>query len=858
MAVSWNIFTRDVGRILRTPKVWVIVIGVLITPALYSWVNVAAFWDPYGNTENIRVAVVNEDDGGTSEFTGPIDVGKQMMGQLEENDQLGWQFMDDDEADDALRKGDVAATITVPPTFSSDILSMFGGTYSQPTITYQVNEKKSAISPKITDQAATTLDATITSVFKETVAESVTTELRDAGGSLSDRLTGAGDRTANAFDETAGTMESAQEEVGRIQQRLDDARPTIAATQDALRSVDATLGDATTALDQVQSIMTEVQEQVTSFSDAATAAYVEGTTALADGTASANAAISSVTGELDRAGAGLGTATREASGIVRQADQAIDQLEKLLGNAAMTPGVSGPLNDTLNDLRERNATNQQLLDDLNGLQGNASDTVSAVDAAADALAQATGDTRDRAQGLRSSVNDSLPALNSAINRVNTTAGAFSSALSSQRTLLGESVTLLDGLDRQIGTSQEVLGNFKNDLSGIEDGLKTARADVLALNAASGDGILGTVSNLDSVGISEFMATPAEVESHAVYPVANYGSGMAGLFTNLSLWIGAFMLMVIFRTEVDTAGLRKLTVAQAYRGRFILLAVLSTFQGLVVSVGNMVMGVQSVNPVAFVATCVVIALCYLSIIYALISALGNIGRIIAVVLAFLQIPGASGMYPIEMTPDFFQALHPVLPLTYGIDALRETIGGFYGDHYLKAMGTLVLMAVISFVLGTLLRRGLSNVKGMVNRQHAASGLVLNDQVEVVGSSYRLTDVIHAMRDREAFREEIDNRWKPLRTNYPTLLRGAVITGVVGIVVLCVLARVYTDEKAALFGIMCLWCLLIVGFIAALEYVKQSFAHVQELTDLSEEELREAAVAQSARRKTYSMDGDGDNA
>ncbi|MDN6707380.1 YhgE/Pip domain-containing protein [Corynebacterium glyciniphilum] len=853
MAVSWNIFTRDVGRILRTPKVWVIVIGVLITPALYSWVNVAAFWDPYGNTQNVGVAVVNEDEGGTSDITGPIDVGGQMMDQLEQNDQLGWQFMDEDEADDALKKGDVSASITVPASFSSDILSMFEGTYSQPTIQYQVNEKKSAISPKITDQGATTLDSTITSVFKETVSEAVTTQLRDAGGSLGDRLNNAGDRTANAFDETAGTMASAQDEVTRVQERLDGTRPTIAATQDALRSVDATLGDATTALDQVQSIMTEVQEQVSSFSDAATSAYIEGTTALADGTASANAAISSVTGELERAGSGLDTATREVSGIVRQADQAISQLQSLLDNAAVTPGVSGPLRDTLNELQERNATNQELLDELSGLQGNASDTVSSVNAAADALAAATSDTRDRAQGLRTSVSDSLPALNSAINQVNSTAGAFSSALSSQRTLLGESITLLDGVDRQIGTSQDVLGSFKNDLSGIEDGLKTARADVLALSASSGDGILGTVSNLDSVGISEFMATPAEVESHAVYPVANYGSGMAGLFTNLSLWIGAFILMVIFRTEVDTARLKKLTVAQAYRGRFILLAVLSTCQGVVVSVGNLVIGVQTVNPVAFIATCVAIGLCYLSIVYALISALGNIGRGIAVVLAFLQIPGASGLYPIEMTPDFFQALHPILPLTYGIDALRETIGGFYGNHYWKAMGTLLVMAVLSFVLGTLLRRGLSNVKGMVNRQHAASGLIVDDQVEVVGSSYRLTDVIHAMRDRDAFRNEIDNRWKPLRENYPTLLRAAIITGVVGIVILCVLARIYTDEKALIFGLVCLWCLLIVGVIAALEYVKQSFAHVQELSDLSEEELQEAADTQSARPKTYSLDG-----
>ncbi|MDN6620295.1 MAG: YhgE/Pip family protein, partial [Corynebacterium variabile] len=119
---SWSVFARDAGRLLRTPKVWVIVIGVLFTPALYAWVNVAAFWDPYGNTGNIRVAVVNEDKGGDSDLTGELDVGARVVDQLKENDQLGWQFMDADEADDALHKGDVYASITVPDTFTSDIL----------------------------------------------------------------------------------------------------------------------------------------------------------------------------------------------------------------------------------------------------------------------------------------------------------------------------------------------------------------------------------------------------------------------------------------------------------------------------------------------------------------------------------------------------------------------------------------------------------------------------------------------------------------------------------------------------------------------------------------------------------------
>lgn len=837
-------FTRDLARLGKTPKVWAIIIGVLFTPALYAWFNVAAFWDPYENTGNIDVAVVNEDEGGDSDLTGPLDVGDQLVDQLKENDQLGWQFMDADEADDALKSGDVFGTITVPDTFSSDILSMFQGTYSAPTLQYQVNEKQSAISPKITDQGATTLDTTINSVVKEKVAEAVTTQLSESGGDLEGRLGSAQDGAANAFDETSGTMSSIRDEITRIQGGVDRAGPTIENTQKALNSVDTALGDADTALGEVQSVMTEVQTQVSNFTDAATTAYLESTGALAEGTSSANAAISSVTGELERAEAGIDTATREASAFVGQGDRAIGQLQSLIDGAALAPGAAQPLQDALDDLESQNASNGELIDSLEALQNDAGDALGAVNGASSALEDATDATQGSARDLQSSVRDAMPRLNAAINQVNATAGNFSGALGSTRTMLDEANGLLDGVHGQLGDVNDVLDEFAGEVSGIEDGLGTAKTDILALDASSEGSLLDTVTNLDSMGISRFVASPAEMKSNAVFPVEHYGSGMAALFTNLSLWIGGFMLLVIFRTEVDTAGIRRLTVGQAYRGRLMLLAPLALGQAGVVALGDLVLGVQTANAFAFVGTCMLIGLAYLLIIYGLIAAFGHIGRIIAVVLAFLQIPGASGMYPIEMTPGFFQQIYPLLPFTYGIDAMRETIGGFYSDHYWKAMGTLLGMALVALVLGTLLRRWLSNVNMQVNKELEDGGLIINERVEVVGSSYRLTDVIHAMRDRDAFREELDNRWKPLRENYHKLLRLAVIIGLVGVLLLGVIARFVTDQKALVFGIMCLWMLLVVGFIAGLEYVKRSFAHAQELSELPEKELQEAVIAQGA--------------
>lgn len=103
-----------------------------------------------------------------------------------------------------------------------------------------------------------------------------------------------------------------------------------------------------------------------------------------------------------------------------------------------------------------------------------------------------------------------------------------------------------------------------------------------------------------------------------------------------------MLLIIYRSEVD-GGAR--TVRQAYTARYLFLGIMAVAQALIVSVGNLAFGVETVSPAAYVATAALIALAYLSIIFFLVSTFGHIGRVIAVVLAFIQIPpGASGSIP----------------------------------------------------------------------------------------------------------------------------------------------------------------------------------------------------------------------
>ena len=69
------VLKRDFLRILKAPASIVVVLALIVLPSLYTWFNVVGFWDPYGNTGNLRVCVVNEDEGSSSNCTTTISSG---------------------------------------------------------------------------------------------------------------------------------------------------------------------------------------------------------------------------------------------------------------------------------------------------------------------------------------------------------------------------------------------------------------------------------------------------------------------------------------------------------------------------------------------------------------------------------------------------------------------------------------------------------------------------------------------------------------------------------------------------------------------------------------------------------------
>ena len=82
--------------------------------------------------------------------------------------------------------------------------------------------------------------------------------------------------------------------------------------------------------------------------------------------------------------------------------------------------------------------------------------------------------------------------------------------------------------------------------------------------------------------------------------------------------------------------------------------------------------------------------FVAIIQALNAWLGTVGEFIGLVLMLVQLVTAGGTFPWETIPEPLRSLHWFLPMTYGVDALRQSLYG--GELWIVARDLAVLSAV----------------------------------------------------------------------------------------------------------------------------------------------------------------------
>lgn len=834
-----SIFIRDVRRILRNPIALIVIIGICAIPSLYAWYSIAANWDPYGSTSGIKVAVVDEDRGYSDPALGDIDVGAEVVSELKSNEDLGWTLTDRADAEDGVASGRYYAAIVMPESFSEDFASVLSAERRQPILEYYVNEKRSAVAPKVTDTGAETVERQIDESFVQTVSSVAVSILQDAGKAVDGEAARSdaelADRTADAI---AG-IDSVRSLLSRSGEDIANCQEASASARDALTSLKDEIPNLTSALDTAQKSLLNARSDSGGFASSVNVQASEALGTLGSVSAKTNAAIASASSNVQSAQGRIDAALEEAEGIV---DLNAALVEGLAPLAESHPELS----DALASLEARSTEAQRTVEDLRTAAQDVSTTASAIEAASKSMNDSVSESTTLiTDAQRQFMESALPRFSSGLDELALSCGQLSGSLAALSPAVDQALALLDQLDGVLEQTQATTQSADGDLAALAERLGSITTDLTALSDSLSLEAISRTLGMDPQSVGEFMSSPVKLSSEAVYPIDAYGSGVAPFYTNLAIWVGGFVLIAILKLEVDREGLDRVTPTQAYLGRWLLFVVLGLVQALIVCAGDLAIGVQCAEPALFVLAGMFISFVYVNVIFALAITFKHIGKALAVILLIMQIPGSSGMYPIEMMPAFFQALHPFLPFTYGIEAMRETIGGMYGMNYATALAHLALFVPASLLVGLAIRPYLLNLNLLFDRKLAQTDLMVCEESDGTPvERYRLRTVVRALLDNEAYRARLAARTESFERRYPRLVKGGLIalfTAPVVMLAAVSVANPDVETKILMLALFVALVVLIVSYLIVLEYVRDSLAYQARLSRLDEEELHDTARA-----------------
>ena len=690
-----EIFRKDIKEVFRKTNTWIIIVGLIFLPSMYAWPNILSSWDPYGHTNNIKVAVTSEDDGATVDGK-ELNLGKSLVEGLKNNKNLDWQFVSNkQQAEDGVRIGDYYASIVVPKNFSQDMTSVSRTEPKRATIEYTVNEKINAISPKITNSGASAIANNISKNFVET-----------ANGIIFERLHEVGIK----FEENLPSIEKAKEEIFKL--------------NDNFSTYESTLSELIGKVEYGYNILNNVQNTLPEIDRVATNSIM-----IAD---KAGITINNIQGFNERLLPIINNhlnvveeVSKEANVIAKELQQKPDKTEeikarqKALDNRlqASTERLQLVKNifEYFNKLSSERLFNNQLervttlsndITTIKEVNNNIYNKMDHYDEIADTVKEEFVNKSARVNEVSSNMNSKLnvevaPLISQVLSKAEVNIDKVSGIIAGAQ---GE----LPAVERKLSETEVKISNAYGKLLSLQAQMPSAKSKIQKLTdeiKKADSGInknqLFNLLKVDYKQQAEFFANPVKLQENKLYHIENYGSAMTPFYTVLSIWVGSLLMSSLLTTKVEDEE-KKYKPYQKYFGRGLLFVIISLFQTLIITLGDMyVLGTQATSPYRFVIYALLISLLFSSIIYTIVCILGNVGKAVCIVLLVLQLGSSGGTFPIQMTSEFFQALYPKVPFTYSIGLLREAVGGVYIPAVERDIKILFIYLIVVLVGGAIL-------------------------------------------------------------------------------------------------------------------------------------------------------------
>jgi putative membrane protein len=284
------------------------------------------------------------------------------------------------------------------------------------------------------------------------------------------------------------------------------------------------------------------------------------------------------------------------------------------------------------------------------------------------------------------------------------------------------------LQQNVPGLQDKLSTASTDLSKLDTGATKVADGIVGLDngladAATGSGQLvagtgqlssgagqlagglqdarGRIPSLDPkqrAATADTLASPVQVTLTNLHPASIYGRGLAPFFFGIALWVFGIVAFLLLR-PVSTRLLagRVGPAATAFAAWLPVFAVGLVGGLLLFVVVDLGLGLHPVNLWGTIGIVVLAVAAFTAIVHVLRLAFGAVGDALALVLLMIQLTSCGGLYPPETLPAPFEAIHPVLPMTHLVDALRVTVSGGQASHLWRAAAVLAGYLAVALVL-----------------------------------------------------------------------------------------------------------------------------------------------------------------
>ena len=703
-----SLVRSELARLTATPLARLAFIALMCVPLLYGGAYLWANRDPYAKLDQVPAAIVDQDAGATLDGQ-RVHYGADVAEQAIDGGAFAWHETTAADARSGVRNGTYDFVVTIPHDFSESLASAQSDQPKRAELVMTTADTNSYLASTIAEQAGKTMRTAVAERVGKQAATTLLVGLADVRDSLGDAVDGAGKLASGATTASDGA-DTLADGTGKLSSGASTLASSTAALPDQTATLDRGARQVASGAASLSSGLSTLQEKTASLPDQ-TAQLSTGATSLQGGLHDLRDRTTQLPAQSQRLATG---AAAVATGNAQLADSAQPFITGVQQLAADSPQLTASLRQVVDQSDLTAAEKAQLLGSLDRLEASSTK----LGAGADQLSSAIGTLQSGSAQVSAGASQlatQAPQLTTGIQQLSDGSDALATGtgrLAAAAPQLSDGIATASSGAGEVAAGAAQVAGGTDKLAAAAPQLSTG-ASQLATGAASADqGAKSLATGLHSLesGSSELatkldqgrteipastassrtaqasvISDPVKVGDQNIAAAQNYGAGLAPFFISLAAWIGMYALFLILKPISKRAITAVRKPLRVVFGGWLTPALLGVVQMVALFlIVRFALSLDVVHAGGTIAVMVLASATFAAIIMMLNVLLGSVGQFLGLVLMLVQLVTAGGTFPWQTLPGPLAALHFALPMTYSVDAIRQTMyGGSLGAAWSDA-------------------------------------------------------------------------------------------------------------------------------------------------------------------------------